>query len=125
MSVGLRYFGGAVAFGFAAMLITASLAAALVCLSSAVLGVAVVSAAERTRAKLAKRVGGHAASRPSTAVPASKIPAAEGLPQWADAINGDLGHIYDPAAAMAPLSRDAEYGWPLGDDTVITTGTLH
>ena len=125
MSVGLRYFGGAVAFGFAAMWILASLAAALVCLISALLAVVLVSVAERAGAKLAKRVRRPALSTPSPVAHAIRVQDAEDLPQWADALNRDLGHIYDPAATTSPLARDAEYGWPLNDDTVSTGWTLH
>jgi hypothetical protein len=122
---GFRYFGGAVAFGFAAMWIMASLRAALVCLLSAVIGYGMVIVAERARARLAARAG-----RPG--VPASAMlvpprPTREGgdLAQWADALNSDLGHVYEPAATMSPLSREAEYGWPLIEDTTGMSESLH
>lgn len=105
---GLRYFCGAVAFGFAAMWIMASLAAALVCLLSAIVGYGAVVVAQRMRGTRAVHVG-----------PTAE---AEGLPLWADALNSDLGHIYEPAAATSALTREAEYGWPLNDDTVIASG---
>ena len=120
----LRCFVGVVAFGFAAMWITASLAAALVCLAAAVVAYGVVVAAERTRARLAKRkkrVG--AGQTIVTLAPPSVKP--EDLPSWADALNTDLGHIYEPAATTSPLARDAEYGWPLVDDTVVSREPLH
>ena len=75
MGVGLRYFGGALAFGFAAVWVMASLAAALVCLLSAVLAYGVVWVAERMHAKRTRQgsgsgraalasVGGRAQRRP-------------------------------------------------------------
>jgi hypothetical protein len=120
----LRYFGGAVAFGFAAVWIMASLAAALVCLLSALVGYGVVFVAECTRAKLARRASRHDTVAPRTVAPVGRPPEAEDLPLWADALNSDLGHIYEPAAATSPLAREAEYGWPL-EDTVSTSGTFH
>ena len=98
---GFRYFGGAVAFGFAAVWIMASLTAALVCLLSAVVGYGVAFVAERRRA-----------------------PSVEKSTHWADALNSDLGHIYEPAATTSPLSAEAAYGWPL-DDTVATSERFH
>ena len=108
---GLRYFVGAVAFGFAALWIMATLAGALVCALSAVVGYGVVVAAERMQAKLGNR-----ANR-------SGVSDARNLPVWADALNTDLGHIYEPSAT-SPLSREDEYGWPQADDTAITSGAL-
>jgi hypothetical protein len=117
---GLRYFGGAVAFGFAAIWIMASLAAALVCLLSAVVGYSVVFVVERMRARPARRAGA-----PRMAPSALQGRASEAsMPQWADALNSDLGHIYEPSATTSGLSREAEYGWPRADETVITSGPL-
>ena len=116
---GLRNFGGAVAFGFAAIWIMVSLGAALVCLAAAVVGYGVGLVLERTAAKLAGRrreAGVSAAVAVSPSRPAREL---GGLPQWADALNSDLGHVYEPAAATSPLSREAEYGWPLVDETVV------
>jgi hypothetical protein len=42
----------------------------------------------------------------------------------ADVLNSGLGHIYEPSASTSALSREAEYGWPNVDDTLITNGTL-
>ena len=123
MGGGLRYFGGAVAFGFAAVWIMASLLAALVCLLSAVVGYGGALVVERMRAGLAtRRSRRHTATPRSTVVVASQPP--EAMPLWADALNSDLGHIYEPRAATSPLSREADYGWPRDDETVITGGTL-
>jgi hypothetical protein len=32
--------------------------------------------------------------------------------EWAEALNSDLGHIYEPSATTSPFSPGAEYGWP-------------
>jgi hypothetical protein len=122
---GLRYFAGAVAFGFAAVWIMASLAAALVCLLSAVAGYGAARVVETARAKLAGR-----ASRPSVAVSNTLVPTRpalklEDMPSWAEALNSDLGHVYEPSATTSPLAREADYGWPLIDDTVIASEPLH
>jgi hypothetical protein len=116
----LRYFGGLVAFGFAAMWIMASLAAAVVCLLSAVLGSGAILVAERLRARQVSRARRKIAT--ASAAPSGKPEVL--LPQWADVLNSDLGHIYEPSATTSALSREAEYGWPAVDDTVITSGTL-
>ena len=47
------------------------------------------------------------------------------MPSWAEALNSDLGHVYEPSATTSPLAREAEYGWPLIDDTVIASEPLH
>jgi hypothetical protein len=121
---GLRYFVSAVAFGFAAVWIMASLAAALVCLGSAAVGYGVVFVAERRRAKRATRTSSSSISATRVfALPSS--PTEEDLPLWANALNSDLGHIYDPSATTSPLSAEAEYGWPLDDDTAIASEKLH
>lgn len=116
---GLRNFGGAVAFGFAAIWIMASLRAALVCLLAAFIGYGIGLVAERTKAELASRRRGARLSTSVAVAPARPAPAIGDLPEWADALNSDLGHVYEPAAATSPLSREAEYGWPLVDDTVV------
>lgn len=121
MGGGLRYFGGAVAFGFAAVWIMASLEAALVCVLAAVVGYAVVSLGERMRGSRDNRTSGPRVALPSAAA-LPRTPDAL-LPQWADALNSDLGHIYEPSTT-SPLSREAEYGWPRADDTLTTSGTL-
>lgn len=115
----LRCLGGAVGFGFAAVWITASLTAALVCVLAAAVGYAGVAVAGRARAKLVAR-----RSSPSTLATPTRPPQVEDLPSWADALNSDLGHIYQPAAT-APLTREAEYGWPLTDDAPTPSETLH
>lgn len=92
----MRVQPGVGAFGFAAMWILASLAAALICALSAVVGYTVVLAAERTRAKPR---AGHAAS-PTPGMPArpGKPRVADDLPLWAEALNSDLGHTYEPSS---------------------------
>jgi hypothetical protein len=117
---GLRYFGGSVAFGFAAVWIIASLAAAFVCLLSAVVGYGAILLIERLQARHVTRAGRRLATPSARPSRSREAP----LPQWADALNSDLGHIYEPSAATSALSREAEYGWPRGDDTLITSGTL-
>lgn len=115
MGGGFRYFSGAVAFGFAAVWIMATLAAALVCLLSAAAGFGMALAAERVRAKRAAR-GGERSTRP---------PGLEDFPLTPDALNSDLGYVYEPSAAMSALTRAAEYGWVLDDDTAASRETLH
>ena len=110
MGGGFRYFAGAVAFGFAAVWIMATLAGALVCLLSAAVGYGAVLLAERMSAKRAAR--GRAASK-----------ALEDFPLSPDALNSDLGYVYEPSATTAALSRGAEYGWVV-DDTAASTETL-
>jgi hypothetical protein len=122
---GLRYFGGAVAFGFAAVWILASLAAALVCLLSAIAGYGVVFVAERTRAKRAVRTSSPGVSSSSLVARPVQTPEMNDLSLWADALNSSLGHVYEPAVATSPLAREAEYGWPGIEDTVVATETLH
>jgi hypothetical protein len=111
---GFRYFSGAVAFGFAAVWIMATLAAAVVCLLSAAAGYGAVLAAEHVRDKRAARAR-ERQTRPS---------AMEDFPLSPDALNSDLGYVYEPSAAMSALTRAAEYGWVL-DDTAASSETLH
>ncbi len=99
MGGGLRYFGGAVAFGFAAVWIMWSLTAALICLLSAGAGYGAIVVAERARAKLAARADSPAISTPSTL---SRTPEAEELSVRADELNHDLGHVYEPDRRDAP-----------------------
>lgn len=122
---GLRYFVGAVAFGFAAVWIMATLAAALVCLAAATVGYGVVVVAERTRANRAARASSPGLSVTSRMALPLGTQEVEDLPLWASALNSDLGHIYEPTATTSPLARDVEYGWPLDDDTSATSETLH
>lgn len=110
-----RYFSGAVAFGFAAVWIMATLAAAVVCLLSAAAGYAAVVAAERVRARRAARGSG----------PSSRPPALEDFPLTPDVLNSDLGYVYEPSAAVSALTRAAEYGWALDDDAAASSETLH
>jgi hypothetical protein len=101
---GLRYFGGAVAFGFAAVWIMWSLTAALICLLSAAGGYCVVVVAEKARARLGARSG-------SSRIPTPKMPRtpdAEDLSQRADELNHDLGHVYEPTVAMPPRAAEAD-----------------
>ena len=111
MGGGLRCFGGALAFGFAAIWIVASLDAALVCLASAAAGYGAVLMVERTRAKLSgfSRRGGPAPGALSPSIRSSNL---EELPLRADELNSDLGHVYDPAASTFPRAAEPEYGWP-------------
>jgi len=108
---GLRYFGGAVAFGFAAVWITWSLAAALVCLLSAAAGYGAVFVAQRARGKLA--------SRPSMVTPASRTPEVEDLSLQADELNQDLGHIYEPTVRTRRPATQS----PPGDDAATPSET--
>jgi hypothetical protein len=98
---GLRYFGGAVAFGFAAVWITWSLAAALVCLLSAAAGYGAVFVAQCARGKLAA-----AASSPT---PASRTPEAEDL-----SLQADLPPRVPPATTRPLQARRLLKSEPLG-----------
>ena len=107
----MRYLGGAVAFGFAAVWITASFVAALVCLAAAVVGYGVIFLAERVRAKLAARSNGRSIPSAST-LPRSRQASDPGyLALRADELNHDLGHVYDPAGPL-PRADEPEYSWP-------------
>jgi hypothetical protein len=121
----MRFFGAAVAFGFAALWIMASLAAAIVCLLSAVAGYGTVLVAESMRAHRGRRRSSPTISPASTLGPPRQAAEEEHLPLWADALRSDLGHVYEPAATTSPLSREAAYGWPLDDETSMTRETLH
>jgi hypothetical protein len=118
---GLRYFGGAVAFGFAAVWIMQSLAAALVCLLAAAAGYAAVLVAERTRARLTARVGSPGIATPNTTLPRRTLEL-EDLSRQADELNHDLGHVYEPGAPPPPSHREA-VGPPLNDDTATPSET--
>jgi hypothetical protein len=107
---GLRYFGAAVAFGFAAVWILATLAAALVCLLAAALGYGAILAAERIRIRLDAR----------TRKPGGK-PRKKKLPLVADELNRDLGYVYEPTAPTPPHAVEPEYGWPPNDDTATSS----
>jgi hypothetical protein len=119
----LRCLGGAVGFGFAAVWITASLAAALVCVLSAAVGYGAVLMAERTRAKLSAHAGRPTIPTPSTLPLPSRTTEVEDLPLQAEELNHDLGHVYEPTAGRPPLAGEAEYGWPLRDDTATSSET--
>jgi hypothetical protein len=121
---GFRYFVGAVAFGFAAVWIMATLAGALVCLTSAVVGYGTVLLAERVGAKRAARLSSSGSSAPSTFPLPARPPHGEDMSSWADALHSDLGHVYEPAATTSALVREAVYGWPLTDETAIAGETL-
>jgi hypothetical protein len=119
---GLRYFSGALGFGFAAVWITASLAAALVCLLSAAVGYGAVLVAERTRAKRAVRAGSRGTPSPSKLTLPSRSPEVEDLPLRADELNQDLGRVYEPTT-KPPLAAEVEQGWPPNEDTVTSSET--
>ena len=121
MGGGFRYFVGAVAFGFAAVWIMATLAGALVCLAAAVVGYGVGLVAERTRAKRTARASD---SAPSAIALRGQTPRADDLSSWADALHSDLGHVYEPPAITSPLNREAAYGWPLIEETAIAHQAL-
>jgi hypothetical protein len=107
----LRCLGGTLGFGFAAVWITASLAAAFVCFASAAAGYGAVLVTERVRATRAGRAASHSRPASSRLAPPSVAPKVEELPRRADELNHDLGHVYQPPA-------EAEYGWPANEDTV-------
>lgn len=105
MDRGLRYFGGAVAFGFAAVWIMWSLDAAIVCLLAAGGGYGAVFVAQRIGAALATRAGSRGMLR------AGRTPEAEYLSLRADELNQDLGHVYEPTTPHRPVQPP-----PAGDD---------
>lgn len=102
----MRYFGGALAFGFAAVWILASLSAALVCLLSAAVGYGAVFVAERTRVRLADRASGSDLSGSVVGQPPSRRPEAEDLSLRADELNRDIGHVYQPEADDTTTPRE-------------------
>jgi hypothetical protein len=104
---GLRYFGGAVAFGFAAMWIMWSLAAALICLLAAAVGYAAGLLAERAGGNLASPTGTPATSTPSALSLRRRTAEADELSRKADEINHDLGHLYEPPAGTPPRAPEA------------------
>ena len=115
MSGGLRYFVGAMAFGFAAVWIMATLAAALVCLVAAVAGYGAVVVAEWARTKRAARGTTPGIAGTSKGAKPSPEPYLEDFPLTPDALNSDLGYVYEPTGATAILTR--EYGWTHDDGT--------
>ena len=104
----MRYFSGAVAFGFAAVWIMWSLAAALICLLAAAAGYSAGLAAERARAKLITRTGNPGISTPKTLSPPRPTAGAEDLSRKAEELNHDLGHLYEPPATTPPLAAEAD-----------------
>ncbi len=124
MGGGFRYFAGALAFGFAAVWIMATLAGALVCLLSAAVAYGAVFVVESRRAKRAAR--GHAVTiTPTTVERPSRAAELEDFPLSPEALNSDLGYVYEPGAAMSALTRSAEYGWVLDKDRAAAHETLH
>jgi hypothetical protein len=119
----LRYFAGAVAFGFAAVWTIQSLAAAFVCLLSAAVGYGVVFVAEHVRAKRAVRAGSPGVSRSNTLSPPSRTAQIQDFPLRADDLNHDLGHVYEPSPTTPPPAAETEYGWPLNDATATPSDT--
>jgi hypothetical protein len=120
---GLRYFGAAVAFGFAAVWIMATLAAALICLLAAAAGFGSVAVAQRVRTKLASRAENHAASKSAELAVSSWRPPEDDSPPSPDELNRDLGYVYEPGAATYPAVAEEEHGWPPDDDGVTRSGT--
>lgn len=112
MDSGLRYFGGAVAFGFAAVWIMWSLAAALICLLAAAVGYGAGLAAEHLRAKLAARAENPGISIPSTLSSPGRTPAANRMSRKADELNHDLGHLYEPPTTAPPSAAEDPTGTP-------------
>lgn len=115
MGGGLRYFGGAVAFGFAAVWIMATLAGAIVCLAAAVAGYSAIVLAEWARTKRASRRAATGMAAPSKVAQPSPVPDLEDFPLTPEALNSDLGYVYEPTGTTATLTR--EYGWTRDDGT--------
>jgi hypothetical protein len=95
-----------VAFGFAAVWIMWSLAAALICLLAAAVGYAAGLVAERAGGKLVSRTGNPATSTPR-ALSLPRRAEADELSRKADEINRDLGHLYEPPAGTPPRAPEA------------------
>lgn len=112
MSDGFRYFAGALAFGFAAVWIMASLAGALVCLLSAAAVYGAIVGAERMRAK--RTVRSPSVSPASRLKPSSQTSEGQHFAERPDALNRDLGYVYEPATSSH--ASGAPYGWPAADD---------
>jgi hypothetical protein len=105
----LRYFGCVVGFGFGVLWMTEGLGAAILCLLLAGLGYGVVLVAE------------HARANPDAFRLPARTPATDtdDLPQLAEELNQDLGHVYEPSDdASSPLAADADYGWPVEQPAV-------
>lgn len=113
MGGGLRYFVGGVAFGFAAVWIMATLAGALVCLAAAVAGYGAIVLAEWTRTKRVARRAATVIAAPSNVAQPRSTPDLDDFPLTPDALNTDLGYVYEPVGATAGRTR--EYGWTHDD----------
>jgi hypothetical protein len=110
VSGGFRYFVGAVAFGFAAVWIMATLAGALVCLAATVAGYGAVVVADWTRTKRTARVAVDGTPATSEGSHTDAEPYLEDFPLTPEALNSDLGYVYEPTGAAA-----REYGWAHSD----------
>lgn len=108
----LRYLVGAVAFGFAAVWILATLAAALVCLLSAAVGYGAVLGAEHALARRAARSASPASSSGRSLALPNRTPERQGLSLQADELNKDLGYVYEPRSSSTLAAADDDYGWP-------------
>lgn len=110
MDSSLRYFGCTVGFGFGVLWMTEGLGAAIVCLLLAALGYGAVVVKERAQVS------------PGTFRLPARTPAAEDLPQRADELNLDLGHVYEPSDdSTSPLAAEADYGWPVEQPEIVST----
>jgi hypothetical protein len=121
---GLRYFAGGIGFGFVAIWIMASLAAALVCLSAALVAYCVVTLAERAQAR---RHAGASPAGTSATAPLAQPPSpshVENLSRLADALNSDFGYRYEPVVVAAAPSVEAEYGWPSLEGALVADDEL-
>lgn len=125
MRGGLRYFGAAVGFGFAAVWILASLAAALVCLLASAVGYGAVFVAELALARVTVRAASPGISTSNTLALPSRTRDDEDLSLSADELNHDLGYIYEPTATASPIAAEAESGWPPSDDTASSSEAPH
>jgi hypothetical protein len=105
-----RYFGCLAGFGFGVLWMTEGLGAAILCLLLGGLGYGVVFVAERARAN------------PDTFRLQRRAPEEADLPQQAEELNLDLGHVYEPSDDEAsPLAAEAEYGWPVEQPEIVHT----
>jgi hypothetical protein len=105
-----RYFGSVAGFGFGVLWMTEGLGAAILCLLLGALGYGVVFVAERAR------------ENPGAFRLQSRTSEEADLPQQAEELNLDLGHVYEPSdVASSPLAAEADYGWPVEEPEVAHT----
>ena len=100
----MRYVGGAVGFGFAAMWMTVGIGSAIACVLLAAVGYGGVWIAERAQANAA---GHHPVS--------DTFEADADLPLTADEFELEESSYDKPSDHVAtPVAAEVDYGWPTG-----------